>query len=304
MPAATPLTKIEHTRSHGAEVIVSGNSLVEAYNIAKQLEQDSGLTFIHPYDDADVIAGQGTVAIEMLTDQPRLDAIVVPVGGGGLIAGVSLAVKALSPHTDVFGVQASGFPAMRNLLRGEDTQAQNKTLAEGIAVEHPGSIATEIVRNLVSDILLVDEAALERAVALYLNVEKTVAEGAGAAGLAGVLSQPDRFRDRKVGLILSGGNIDSRLLASIIMRELVRERRITTIRLPIEDRPGFLARVTSSLSEAGANVIDVQHHRTHLAFPAKVADIELTFEAQDCQHSDRVVEAVRQAGFVPTVVSF
>ena len=303
MPAATPLTKIENTRAHGADVIVEGASLLEAYATVKRLELERGLTLIHPYDDPDVIAGQGTVALEMLTAQPDLDAIIVPVGGGGLIAGVAVAVKAVSPDTEIFGVQASSYPSMRNAFHGETTTIGGGTLAEGIAVEHPGRLTTDIARQLVSDILLVDETTLERAVALYVNVEKTVAEGAGAAGLACVLAHRERFQGRKIGLILSGGNVDPRLLASILMRELIRERRITTIRLPIEDQPGSLARVTSSLSGAGANVIEVQHTRTHLAFPAKVADIELTFETRDWKHADRVIEAVRNAGFTPTVVS-
>jgi threonine dehydratase len=303
MPRATPTVKVESTRAHGAEVILAGDSLADAAAEAARVTAERGLTFIHPYDDPAVMAGQGTVALEMLAAQPGLDALVVPIGGGGLIAGVATAVKALSPRTEVIGVQAALYPSMPRALAGESDAGGGNTIAEGIAVKYAGQLTREVVRARVDDILLVEEADIERAIALYLNVEKTVAEGAGAAALAAVLAHGDRFRGRTVGLILSGGNIDPRLLASVLMRELVREQRVVTIRFPVADQPGLLAKVTAAMSSAGANILEIQHFRTLLATPAKEADVQLTFEARDSGHALAVVDAVRQAGFAPAIVS-
>ena len=297
MPRHTPFVKVEHTRGHGAEVVLHGETLAEASAHAQQLTRQRELTFVHPYDDARVIAGQGTVALEMLAATAELDMLVVPIGGGGLIAGMAVAARHLAPAIDIIGVQTDAYPSMPAALRGEDALCSGSTLAEGIAVKAAGVLTREIVRALVHDIVLVSEADIERAIALLLNVEKTVAEGAGAAALAAVLSQPERFRDRRVGLVLSGGNIDPRLLASVIMRELVREHRIVTLRIPILDQPGSLSHITHVVGEAGGNILDVFHRRMSIGVPAKSASLELSFEARDPAHAERVTAALRAAGY-------
>lgn len=302
MPRATPTVKVEHTRAHGATVVLAGDTLAEAQEEAARLTAENDLTFIHPYDDPAVMAGQGSVALEMLAVEPDLDVIAVPIGGGGLISGVATAAKGLKPGIRVLGVQAEGYPSMLAALKGEEPQGAGDTIAEGIAVKYPGMLTREVVRKRVDAVLLVGEADLEHAIALYLNVEKTVAEGAGAAALAAVLAHPGEFRGKRVGLILSGGNIDPRLLASVIMREMVREGRLVTVLIPIADRPGLLARVTSVLSQEGANILEVRHNRTLLACPAKQAFVELTFEARDAGHAEAVVQALQAAGFTPRIV--
>jgi threonine dehydratase len=302
MPAATPSVKVEHTRAHGATVILAGETLAEANDEAARITAEQGLTFIHPYDDPTVMAGQGTVALEMLSVCPDLDVIVVPIGGGGLISGVATAAKGAWPGVEIIGVQAACYPSMLCELNGEPHQGQGNTIAEGIAVKYPGKLTSEVVRARVDDILLVDEPRLEEAVALYLFIEKTVAEGAGAAPLAALLAHPDRFKGRTVGLILSGGNIDPRLLASVITRQLIREGRIVTLRVPISDRPGMLAKLTAVLRDTGANIMEIQHHRTLLALPAKEAGIVVTFEARDREHGQTVLAALREAGFTPEIV--
>jgi threonine dehydratase len=302
MPLNTPFIKVEHTRSHGAEVVLYGDTLLEASEHAQQIRAARQLTFVHPYDDPQVMAGQGTVALEMLAAVPDLTQFVVPIGGGGLISGVAVAAKALRPAIEIIGVQTDSYPSMRAALRGEEAVCQGNTIAEGIAVKSAGCLTREVVRALVSDILLVGENDLERGVALLLNVEKSVAEGAGAAGLAAILSQPGRFRGQKVGMILSGGNIDPRLLASVIMRELVREQRIVTLRIPIADQPGALARVTQVVGTQGGNILDVFHRRLSSNVPAKSATLELSFEGRDARHAETIIGAVRDAGFEPTVL--
>jgi threonine dehydratase len=302
MPRQTPFVKVEHTRSHGAEVILYGDTLVEAFEHAQQIMQQRHLRLVHPYDDPAVMAGQGTIGLEMLQAVPDLDLLVVPIGGGGLISGVAVAAKALSPDIEIIGVQTESYPSMSAALKGQDATCQGNTIAEGIAVKAAGVLTREVVRELVREIVLVSENELEHGVALLLNVEKTVAEGAGAASLAAVLSQPDRYRGRKVGLILSGGNIDPRLLASVIMRELVREQRIVTLRVPIFDQPGALAKVTQAVGDHGGNILDVFHRRLSSNVPAKSATLELSFEARDAQHAQGIVAAIRAAGFDPTVL--
>jgi threonine dehydratase len=302
MPSFTPFVKVDHTRRHGAEVVLAGESLAEAGAEAQRLAAERGLAFIHPYDDPFVMAGQGTAALEILEARPDVDTLVVPIGGGGLIAGMATAAKALSPGIRVIGVQAAGYPSMLCALRGEALVGDGNTIAEGIAVKYPGKLTTAIVRERVDEVLTVDEPAFERAIALYLNVEKTVAEGAGAAALAAVLTYPEKFRGRKLALVLSGGNIDPRLLASVLTRELVRERRIVTVRVPIHDRPGALAKVTAAVAGAGANIIEVRHQRTLLALPAKDAALELTFEAHDGRHTDAVIAAIAAAGYAASLV--
>jgi threonine dehydratase len=302
MPVNTPFVKVEHTRAHGAEVVLHGNTLIESYEHAQALTAARGLTFVHPYDDLEVIAGQGTVALEMLAAEPSLDMLVVPIGGGGLISGMATAAAALKPGIEIVGVQTQSYPSMPGALRGVEVECRGNTIAEGIAVKAAGRITREVVRRLVSDILLVDEAQLEQSIALLLNIEKTVVEGAGAAGLAAVLSQPERFRGRRVGLVLSGGNIDPRLLASVIMRELVREQRIVTLRIPIADQPGTLATVSHIVGDAGGNILDVFHRRMSMNMPAKSAMLEVSFEARDAQHAGQIVGAVHAAGFDAAIV--
>jgi threonine dehydratase len=301
MPRHTPFVKVQHTRSHGATVVLHGETLAEAFEHSLKIRAEQGLTLVHPFDDAQVMAGQGTIALEMLAAQPELEQLVVPIGGGGLIAGIAVAAKALSPEIQVIGVQSSSYPSMAAALAGNEAICQGNTIAEGIAVKTAGLLTREVVRALVDEILLVDENQLERGIALLLNVEKTVAEGAGAAALAAILSNPERFRGRKVGVILSGGNIDPRLLASVIMRELVREQRIVTLRIPIADQPGALSRVTHVIGEQGGNILDVFHRRLSMNVPAKSATLELTFESRDAGHAETIIAAVRAAGFDPAV---
>jgi threonine dehydratase len=302
MPRHTPFVKVEHTRSHGAEVLLLGDSLQEAFDQARQIVQSRGLTFVHPYDDPLVMAGQGTIALEMLATVPELEFLVVPIGGGGLISGVAVAAKALSPHIEIIGVQTTSYPSMVAALRGEEAVCQGNTIAEGIAVKSAGLLTREVVRALVQDITLVSEHELERGIALLLNIEKTVAEGAGAASLAAVIAQRERYRGRRVGIILSGGNIDPRLLASVIMRELVREQRIVTLRIPVVDQPGALARLTAVVGEHGGNILDVFHHRLSINVPVKSATLELSFEARDAPHAQEIIGAIREAGFAPIML--
>jgi len=302
MPRHTPFVKVEHTRSHGAEVVLYGETLSEAFEHAQGIMAARQLIFVHPYDDPAVMAGQGTIAIEMLAAVPQLDTLVVPIGGGGLISGIAVASRELKPGLELIGVQTESYPSMPAALRGEDAICQGNTIAEGIAVKSAGILTREVVRELVRDIVLVSETDLEHGIALLLNVEKTVAEGAGAAALAAVLSQPERYRGRHVGLVLSGGNIDPRLLASVIMRELVRAQRIVTLRIPIPDQPGVLSRVTQVVGDTGGNILDVFHRRLSTNVPAKSATLELSFEARDAQHAQAVVAAIRAAGFDPSIL--
>jgi threonine dehydratase len=302
MPRHTPFVKVQHTRSHGATVVLHGDTLAEAFEHSQQILAEQGLSFVHPYDDPEVMAGQGTIALEMLATEPGLQQLVVPIGGGGLISGVAVAAKALSPGIEIIGVQSTSYPSMPAALAGNEALCQGNTIAEGIAVKYAGLKTREVVRALVDDIVLVNESELERGIALLLNVEKTVAEGAGAASLAAILTQPERHRGRKVGVILSGGNIDPRLLASVIMRELVREQRIVTLRIPIADQPGALSRVTHVIGEQGGNILDVFHRRLSTNVPAKSATLELTFESRDAGHTQTIVAAVRAAGFDPAVL--
>src|SRR5579862_744846 len=293
MPIQTPIVKVERTRAHGARVVLAGESLEEAFAQAQVLTAAERLVFVHPYDDPLIMAGTGTVALEMLAVAPDLEAILVPIGGGGLISGIAVAAKAVSPKIEIHGVQTRAYPSMVAALQGEETVGRGDTLAEGIAVKAAGKLTRVIVRDFVDDITLVDEGDLEHAVALLLNVEKTVAEGAGAATLAALLAQPARFRGRRLGLVLSGGNIDPRLLASVIVRELVREQRIVTLHIPIIDQPGVLARVSHVIGEHGGNILDVFHRRLSTNVPAKSATLELTFESRDAGHAESIVAAIR-----------
>ncbi|WP_315764851.1 MULTISPECIES: threonine ammonia-lyase [unclassified Bradyrhizobium] len=297
MPIGTPMVKIENTRRLGAEVVVSGATLEEAGAFARSHGEARGLTLIHPYDDPLIIAGQGTVALEMLEAIPDLDTLVVPIGGGGLISGMAIAARAQKPGLRIIGVQAELYPSMYNAVYGKDLPMRGDTLAEGIAVKAPGRITTEIIRQLVDDIVLVTEPQLERAVATLISIEKTVVEGAGAAGLAAVLAYPERCADRNVGLVLTGGNIDTRLIASVLTRELAREGRLTQLSIDIVDRPGQLAAVSTLLAEAGANIIEVSHQRTFSDLPAKATLLELVIETRDQAHLDEVMAKLVAANF-------
>ncbi|WP_426438039.1 threonine ammonia-lyase [Bradyrhizobium genosp. P] len=297
MPSGTPMVKIENTRRHGAEVIITGQTLEEAATFVRAHAAERGLTLIHPYDDPLIIAGQGTIGLEMLEAVPELDMLVVPIGGGGLISGIATAAKALKPSLRIIGVQAQLYPSMYNAVKGEQLPMRGDTLAEGIAVKAPGQITTKIVRDLVDDIMLVGEDQIERAVATLISIEKTVVEGAGAAGLAAVLAAPERFAGRNVGLVLTGGNIDTRLIASVLTRELAREGRLTQLALDIVDRPGQLAAVCNLLASAGANIIEVSHQRTFSDLPAKATLLELVVETRDRAHLEEVLARLGAEGF-------
>src|SRR5262252_8242272 len=299
MPVTTPFVKIEATQAHGAEVVLEGDTVAEAQIRAEAIARQRELTFVHPYDDPLVMAGQGTIALEMLEDAPELDVLVIPIGGGGLIAGNAIAARSRKPTIEIVGAEAALYPSFWNALHGAHRPLGGATLAEGIAVKNVGVLALPIVRELVSDIVLVDEAHLERAVNAYLTLQKTMAEGAGAAGLAAMLAAPDRFRGRKVGLILCGGNIDPRILASIMVRELERDGRIVSFRLTIPDRPGVLGPIASLLGELGANILEVDHRRRFLDVPAKGARLDVTVEARDHAHTDEIMRALADAGYQP-----
>ncbi len=302
MPAGTPFNKIQHTRDHGARVIVEGEMLADAQRFAESLCAEEELTFVHPYDDAKIIAGQGTVALEMLEKAPELDTIIVPIGGGGLIAGIATAAKAKKPEIDIVGVQTALYPSMYRAIRGETGPSGGATVAEGIAVQNVSDRTKKIIAALVSEIFLVDEAAIEHAVALLLEVEKTVVEGAAAAGLAALLQNPERFHGRKVGLVLTAGNIDSRLLASVILRELSRGGRISVFHVELTDRPGSLAKIATVIGEAGGNIIEVLHNRLSTAISAKNAVVDITVETRDAHHRDSVGQKIGEAGFLYEIV--
>ena len=302
MPVTTPIVKVEATQAHGAIVVLKGETLAEAQAVAEKLAHERGLTFVHPYDDVRVIAGQGTIALEMLADVPDLDMLVIPIGGGGLIAGSAVAARSRKPAIEIVGAEAAMYPVFWNALTGEQRPSGGPTLAEGIAVKNAGKLTLPIVRDLVSEIVLVDEESIERAVNAYLTLQKTMAEGAGAAGLAAMLLKPDRFRDRNVGLILCGGNIDPRILSTIMVRELERECRIISFRLSIPDRPGVLGQIATLLGELGANILEVDHRRLFLDVPAKGAKLDVTVETRGRAHGDEVFAALQREGYAPVRV--
>jgi threonine dehydratase len=296
MPAFTPNMKVTHTRGHGAKVVLHGNTLAEAGAEALRLAAAQKLVFVHPYDDPRIIAGQGTIALEMLQDVPELDTLVAPVGGGGMIAGCAVAARGMKPELKVIGVETAGYSAMRQQLAGEPVTAGGDTIAEGIAVRDIGELPLKLCRALLEKVVSVDEVAIERAIALLLEVEKTVVEGAGAAGLAALIAYPDLFRGRKVGLVLSGGNIDTRLLASVLLRGLVRDGRIVRLRLMIGDAPGQLARVTSVIGKSGGNIVEVQHQRL-FGVVAKATELDVTVETRDRAHVRELLTALEADGF-------
>ena len=293
MPEATPFVKVQRTQELGARVVLLGEGIAEATDEARRIAEKEGRVFVHPFDDPAVIAGQGTCALELLADHPSLDTLVVPVGGGGLLAGMAVAARALRPELTLVGVQTERYPAVAAHVHGESLPWGGATLAEGIAVPHPGALTTEIIDALVDDVLTVGEDHIEQAINLVLEIEKVVVEGAGAAGVAALLAHPDRFAGRHVGTVLSGGNIDPRLLASVIMRGLVRNGRLSRLHIELPDVPGALAQVTTLVGDAGANIVEVLHQRVFVDVSAKSASIELTIETIDHAHVGRVV---RRAG--------
>ncbi len=297
MPRFTPGVKIERTRGFGAEIVLHGDTLDEARTHALELAAARGLTFVHPYDDEAIVAGQGTVGLEMLKAEPDLDTLVVAIGGGGLIAGMAVAAKALKPDIEIIGVQTSRFPAMVNAIKGTSHPQGLSSIAEGIAVGTPGTIARAIIARQVDDLVLVDEGDIEQAMVMLLEIEKTLVEGAGAAGLAALLKYPARFAGKKVGLVLCGGNIDPLLLAAIIERGMVRAGRLARIRVSVRDIPGSLARITAMVADAGANIDEVHHQRAFTTLSVQNVDIELVIQTRGREHIAQVLAMLNAAGF-------
>jgi threonine dehydratase len=302
MPETTPSTKVERTRAHGAQIVLSGETLADSEVTARALVADKSFVLIHPYDDDKIIAGQGTIACEMLEEQPDLEVIMVPIGGGGVMSGCALAAKHLKPDIVMIGAETKLYPSMYHALRGQQSKCGGSTLAEGIAVKNVTERTVAICKQFVDDVRLVGEPDIERAVMAYLTEVKTLAEGAGAAGLAAVMADPSFFRGRKVGLVLCGGNIDPRILASVITRELQREQRIVNLRIQIDDRPGILGKIATLLGSKGANILDVAHQRMFLDIPAKGAELDLMIETRDARHAEDVIATIEAQGFVTRVL--
>ena len=302
MPRFTPGVKIERTRGFGAEIVLHGDTLDEAREHALALAQAQRLTFVHPYDDADIVTGQGTVALEMLQEVPELDTLIIAVGGGGLIAGMATAAKALKPQIEIVGVQTTRFPGMFNAIKGTHHPQGSNSIAEGIAVGTPGVIPTAIIKRLVDDLVLVDEGDIEQAIVMLLEVEKTLVEGAGAAGLAALLKSPERFKSKRVGLVLCGGNIDPLLLAAIIERGMVRAGRLARIRVSARDVPGSLATITATVAQAGANIDEVHHQRAFTTLSAQNVEIELVIQTRNRAHIAEVLAQLQAKGLQAVMV--
>jgi threonine dehydratase len=305
MPRSTPFVKVQQTRAFGAEVVIDGETYDEASGHALKICEERELTFVHPFNDLDVMAGQGTVALEMLEEVPGLEILPVPIGGGGLIAGMATAAKHVKPDIKVVGLEPAMYPSFTARMRGVSANVASgggATIAEGIAVKAVGDLSYSVARPLVDEVLLIEEPFFERAIALYCNVEKTVTEGAGAGALAALLAFPEKFRGKKCGLVITGGNIDTRLLASVLTRELVREQRIVSLRIIGDDRPGLLANVSTIIGQLGANIIEVAHNRLALDVPAKGAEFDLMIETRDAQHTQEIMDALRERGYPPRAV--
>ena len=297
MPRTTPSVKIMQTESVGGNVVLEGETFDDAYHRARELEKELGLTFVHPFDDPHVAAGAGTVALEMLADAPEIDCLVVPIGGGGLISGMSTVAKAQGRAIEVVGVEAALYPSMYARINGTPLPCGGDTLAEGIAVKEPGEFTSRVIADKVDDILLVEEAELERAVSLLLQIEKTVVEGAGAAGLAAVLAHPERFAGKKLGLVLCGGNIDTRLLANVLLRDLARSGRLARLRITLQDRPGALYKVMKEFDAHNVNIIEIYHQRIFTTLPAKGLITDIECEARDREQIEKLVSALRERGY-------
>ncbi len=302
MPRGTPFIKVQQTRDYGAEVVMDGDNFDAAYALALALREERGQVFVHPFDDYDVMAGQGTVGLELLEDVPHLEVVPIPIGGGGLISGMATAIKAIKPDVQVIGVEPAMYPSFTSRMRGLNAASGGQTIAEGIAVKEIGKLTFGVARPLIEDVLLLDEPFFERAIALYCNVEKTVTEGAGAAALGAMLAYPERFRGKVCGLVITGGNIDPRLLASVLTRELVRAQRLVSLRIVGDDRPGLLATVSSVVGGMGANILEVAHNRLALDVPAKGAEFDIMIETRDAQHTQEIMDALRAAGYPPKTV--
>jgi threonine dehydratase len=297
MPSTTPTVKVTQTEGHGAHVVLYGDMYDDAYARARELAMENGFVFVHPFDDPQIIAGAGTLGLELLEDAPDLDTIVIPIGGGGLMSGVSIATRSINPDIELIGVEAELYPSMKCAIQGCHLPLGGDTLAEGIAVKHPGELTSRILKDYANDVVLVSERDLERAVSMLVGIEKTVVEGAGAAGLAAMLADPGRFKGKKVATILCGGNIDTHLLANVLVRDLVRQGRIARLHVAAHDQPGALAAITRKVYEAGVNVIEINHSRIFTALPAKDTLIEVECEARDAKAIDDVVARLEAAGF-------
>ncbi len=303
MPEFAPFTKVERTKNLGARVVLTGDTLDASAIAAREIAEQENLTFVHPYDDPQIVAGQGTIGFEMLEDQPDLDTIVVPIGGGGIISGIAIAAKSVKPEIEIIGVEAALFPSMSQAIHGHPPAAGGQTLADGIAVKNPGELTRPIIEELVSDILLVDEGHIEAAVHVLAEQQNIVAEGAGAAGVAALMNAPERFAGRKVGAVICGGNIDVRLLSWILTRGLVRDGRMVRLRIGIVDRPGVLAKVAQLIGETGGNIIEVYHQRLFHDVPAKHADVDAVIETRNTEHVHEIVAALKAGGFPARVLS-
>lgn len=302
MPKPTPTVKVTQTEGHGATVILEGETFDAAYAHARELEVERGLTFVHPFDQPTIIAGQGTVALEMLADAPAIDTLVIPIGGGGLFSGMGTAARGLKPGIELVGVQAELYPSMYAAVKHVELPCEGDTLAEGIAVKRPGDLTRRFVEALADDVLLVSEADLERSVSLLVQIEKTVVEGAGAAGLAALLAHPERFKGREVGIVLCGGNIDTRLLANVLLRDLARSGRLARLRIRLQDRPGALFHVARVFHEQQVNIIEVYHQRVFTTLPAKGLITDIECETRDRAHLDRLIAALREANYETSMV--
>jgi threonine dehydratase len=302
MPKDTPNVKVEDTKNFQAEVILEGSTLAEAASHAANIAEEKGLAFIHPYDDEQIMAGQGTIALELMEANPELDVIVVPIGGGGLISGIAVAAKAIKPDIKIIGVEVAGYPSVRDARLGNETHCGGTTIAEGIAVKYPGKLTMEVIKELVDDVIVVEEEAIEDAIDLLVTIEKTVAEGAGAASLAAIIKEPEKFAGLKTAAILSGANIDSRILASVLMRRLVRKGRIVRYLIKISDSPGTLSDVSQLIGDIGGNIMEVSHQRMFGSIPVKEADLYLTVETRDSDQALEILEKLRSKGYITEFV--
>jgi threonine dehydratase len=303
MPEGTPFNKVERTASFGARVLIHGESIDSAAVFAREMAAKEGLTFVHPYDDPLIVAGQGTIGLELLADFPDLETIVVPIGGGGVMSGVAIAAKSINPKIEMIGVEAALYPSMHNAVRNLPPNNGGQTIAEGIAVKSPGKLTQAIIARLVSDLLLVNEDALERAVQMLAERQKLIAEGAGAAGLAALIAHGARFKGKRVGLVVCGGNIDSRMMAQVLMRGLVREGRVVTLRIQISDTPGVLGKLALIVGQSGGNIIDIHHQRMFDDLPVKRADVDAVIETRNPEHYREIVASLEKEGFPTRLLS-
>jgi threonine dehydratase len=303
MPEFAPFLKVERTKSFGARVLLTGDTLDASAVAARELAQKEGLAFVHPYDDERIIAGQGTIGLELLEDLPELDAVLVPIGGGGIISGIALATKALKPSIRLFGVEVAKFPSMYQALRGLSPTSGGTTLADGIAVKNPGKLTLPVIKELVEEVLIVDEPAIEQAICALAEQQKLVAEGAGAAGVAALLAEPQRFAGLKVAAVLCGGNIDVRLFSTVLARGLARDGRLVRLRVEIVDKPGVLAQITRVIGETGGNIIEVYHQRMLYNVPAKQAEVDVVIETKNASHVSEIVERLKAVGLPSRVLS-